>query len=185
MQKYVDQLLADLAEAYPSTVVYDTLFFDDEDGEEWMEELEEIDLSPYKPLSEWTGIRQEQLPPARMMSDEQIHALLQELISLLRAFNIAVAFHAFVPERKQYHAIREHWRQEAPFLKRSMHHLKYCDHDFDRCPLGSEYCQCALLDDYLADSLDLEEETDDFDDDLPWKGDWPYRRGLGKDDLDF
>lgn len=186
MQKYIDQLLVDLLEARPAVIIRDSPFFDPEDGDDWLMDMEEADLAARKPLSEWTGIRQEQLPPARMLSDEQILALLHEIIDLLQAFNLSATFHTFVPERKQYHAIRESWNQEVPFLKFSMYYLSYCNQDQKNCPLGQEFCQCAFLEDYLSDSMDLEEDDfDDPDSDLPWKNDSRFRRGLGWDDLDL
>lgn len=186
MQKYIDQLLTDLVEARPVAAIHDAPFFDPEEGDDWLLDMEESDLAPRKPLSEWTGIRQEQLPPARMMSDEQIQALLYELIDLLQAYNLAAAFHTYVPERKQYHAIRESWNQEVPLLKFSVHYLNYCDHDQKNCPLGQEFCQCAFLEDYLSESMEMgDEDLDDPDGDLPWENDSRFRRGLGWDDLDL
>ena len=179
MQRYVDQLIADLAKAKPAAVVYDLSFSDGDAGEEWKLNLEESALAPRKSLSEWTGIEQVQLPPARMLSDQQIQSLLKAIIELLQSFNVIAAFHTYVPIRKQYHAIREYWKQDVPFLKYAVHHLNYCDHDQKKCPLGEEYCQCAYLEDYLAESMDFEEES--FDD-RDWEND---RRYLGWDDLDF
>jgi hypothetical protein len=186
MQRYIDQLLVDLANAKPAAVMYDFSFPEGGEGEEWKLDLEEASLAPRKPLSDWTGIKQIQLPPARMISDQQIESLLQALIELLQAFNLMSAFHTYVPVRKQYHAIREHWNQDVPFLKYSVYYLDYCDHNQKNCPLGGEYCQCAFLEDYLAESLELEEaDFEDLDDDLDWENDPRYRRDPGWDDLDF
>jgi len=148
-------------------------------------DMEEATLAPRKPLSEWTGIKQIQLPPARMMSDQQIESLLQGVIELLQAFNLMSAFHSYVPVRKQYHAIREYWNQDVPFLKYSVHYLSYCDRNQKKCPLGNEHCQCAFLEGYLAKSLRLEEnDIEDFDS-LDWENNPRYRSDPGWDDLDF
>ena len=187
MQRYIDQLTADLVMAKPAAATYNFSFSDREEGEEWMLDLEEIDLAPRKSLSTWTGIQQVELPPARLLSDQQIDSLLQTLLDLLQAYNLIASFHTYVPQREQYHAIREHWDQQVPLLKHSVYYLDYCDQDQQKCPLGSEYCQCAFLEDYLTDSLDYDEEDlEEMDDeDLDWENDPRYRRGLGWDDLDL
>lgn len=185
MQKYVNQLLGDLRAAKPALVFHDLPFSrEDEEGEEWLESIEELDLAPRKPLSEWVGIRKIQLPPAHMLSEAQIHSLLREIIDLLYAFNIMVAFHTYVPESKQYQVIRRQWDQKVPFLSHTVYYLEYCEQDLRNCPLGSEHCQCAFLEEYLFAAFNPDHDREEADDYLHDKSDPPYRRGFW-DELDF
>ena len=187
MQKYVDQLIADLAAAKPafSPLNYELSFGGGEDDDHgWLQEMEEIDLAPRKMLHEWTGIQQVQLPPDHMLTDQELEDLLVALLDLLHSFNLMAAFHTALPERKQYMAIRHFWDQEVPFLKHSTYYLQYCDHDKKNCILGSQDCQCAFLEKYMAQSFDFEDELDDMDDDLRWKND-PRHRDTGWDSPDF
>jgi hypothetical protein len=46
---------------------------------DWIPDEEEDRNAPVRELEEWTGIKQEILPPETMLNDEQIHQLLVSL----------------------------------------------------------------------------------------------------------
>lgn len=97
-------------------------------------------------LAELTGISKDQLPPAEMLSDDQLSRLLIALKEMLDAYNWSFVLQYAVPERIQYATIRENFDQalrikywDAGFFALCMPGTKH-----KTCPLG-EYCQCAFF----------------------------------------
>jgi len=63
---------------------------------------EEECYAPVRALEELTGISKDQLPPAHMLTDDQISRLLAILNELLNAYNWCFVLQNKVPERVQY-----------------------------------------------------------------------------------
>jgi hypothetical protein len=162
MEKYVCQLLDDLQ---LSTENVNQPFIPPEgvDLHDVPMPEEEERTAPIRDLEEWTGVRKEQLPPAEMLSDQQVSRLLAALNTMLNAYNWSFVLQIEVPERIQYETIRQHFDQPAK--------VKYWDPGFfqvcrtgtehKKCSLG-EYCQCAfyaeLFDGFEDEDLSPEEE---------------------------
>lgn len=110
MHHYLTHLLSDIASA---TENVSWPFIRKEGGYDlgdWIPDEEEERMAPGRELDAWTGIRQEQLPPVDMLSDEQVHTLLVALKKLLDAYNCSFVLQTEVPERIQYMTIRGNFR---------------------------------------------------------------------------
>lgn len=155
MQNYVSQLLEDIAYATENV----SLPFAEEamDLHDWISEEEEEKNAPVRNLEEWTGIRQEMLPPGEMLNDEQVDHLLDALKKMLDAYNWSFVLQIQVPQRIQYAALRSNFNQQA---KVKRWHTGF----FELCPPGTEhkkcaldeYCQCAFYDEFFSGFTDEE-----------------------------
>lgn len=161
MQRYLAQLLDDIAFAtanasFPCT---DQQW----DLSDWRSPEEEEAMAPIRPLEEWTGLSKDQLPPAELLTDEQVHHLLEALKKMLEAYNWHYVLQTEVPERVQYAAIRYNFRQEAKVKQWHMGFFEHCvpGTAHKTCALG-EHCQCAffaeLFKDMVHEDLGPEEE---------------------------
>ena len=110
MEKYISQLLADIA--YAKENISWPFAGDGLDLWDWVSPEDEDRTAPVRNLEEWTGIRKEQLPPADMLSDGQVHKLLNALNELLDTCNWSFVLQTKVPERIQYATIRENFNQQ-------------------------------------------------------------------------
>ena len=154
MEKYISQLLADIAYAtqnvswpYPKKESYEL--------HDWIPEEEENKTAPVYKLEEWTGIKKDQLPPPEMLSDEQVSVLLQALIKMLNEYNWMWVMQITVPERFQYAAIRDYFDQDAKAKQWHMGFFEYCrpGTKHGECALG-EYCHCAFFSEMFKDMVD-------------------------------
>jgi len=155
MERYVQQLLEDIVNAtenvsWPYTEQEQDVLY-------WISEEDEDKNAPIRDLEEWTGIRKEQLPPAKQLTDDQLHLLLHALIALLDAHNWLFVLQTEVPERVQYETIRENFDQEAKVKLQHMGFFQMCrpGTPYGTCALG-EYCQCQFFSDLFAGFTDEE-----------------------------
>jgi hypothetical protein len=111
MHSYLSHLLSDIA--YATDNVSWPFIKEAVDWQDWISPEEEEQTAPVRNLEEWTGIKQEQLPPANLLSDEQIVALLDALKKMLDAYNWSFVLQINVPERIQYETIRSNFNQSA------------------------------------------------------------------------
>ncbi len=137
MEKYLEQLLADIAHATANvSSPYPT-------GEEsaniwdWISDEDEDKTAPRIELEEWTGIQQSQLPPADQLTDEQVHVLLEALKQLLKEYNWYFCVIFTMPERLEYEVLRTNFSQEA-IVKR--HHSGF----FQTCKDGTDPANCIM-----------------------------------------
>jgi len=74
MENYLEQLLSDIDYATKNV----SWPFAEKELQlwDWIPDEEENKSAPIRSLEEWTGIHKEQLPPAEMLSDEQVNRLL-------------------------------------------------------------------------------------------------------------
>lgn len=167
MERYIQQLLSDLHWARehvpePWWFYVDEFDDDDEDAAPWMEEDH---ATPRQSLEDLTNIKQYQLPPSNRMNDVQIHRVLSALKELLSAFNCHVVFQQTdIPERVQYHIIRNRFKQEVPQLHNRDYFFTFCDPGQDRncCQLG-DYCECNFMEEMMSGKNDPF-ETDEIED---------------------
>ena len=135
MERYVEQLLADIA--YATENVAWPYWEREVDIHDWVCDEEEEQTAPRRPLEKWTGIRKVELPPGERLADDQLHRLLEALKAMLDAHNWMFVLQTHVPERIQYAAIRDHFDQEA-LVKRW--HMGF----FELCRSGTPHGTCAL-----------------------------------------
>ncbi len=161
MEKYLQQLLADIARAaqhvdwpYPDRPL---------ELHEWISDDEEDKTAPRRQLEDWTGIRQEQLPPAKMLDDAQVHELLEALKEMLKEYNWMFCLVISAPERVEYEVLRANFRQEAIIKRWHIGLFSICPPNtpLDTCLMG-EHCQCRFFDEmsanWIEEDLTPEEE---------------------------
>src|SRR5205823_14737866 len=111
MEKYLKQLREEIAFA---TENVSWLFVEKEfQLHDWISEEEEDKAAPIRDLEEWTGIGKEQLPPAEMLTDEQVNILVDALKKMLDEYNCSFVLQIQVPERIQYATIRDNFNQHV------------------------------------------------------------------------
>jgi hypothetical protein len=112
MKPYLSQLLTDIAEATENLAwpyrKREAVSLHDVRSRE-----EENHAAPVRNLPQWTGIAPQMLPPESMLSDEEVLAVLNAMISLLKACNCHVVYQTTVPERFQYESIRQNFEQDV------------------------------------------------------------------------
>ena len=155
MQIYIQQLLADIT--YATENVSWPFAEKELQLHDWMSDEEENNTAPVKELEEWTGIKQEMLPPGERLSDEQVNSLLAALHKMLDAYNCCFVLQTKVPERIQYAAIRQNFIQRVKVKRWHMGFFEYCRPGtaHKQCALG-EYCQCSFYDDLFSEFTEEE-----------------------------
>lgn len=161
MEKYISQLLADLA--YSTENIAWPFVERELELCDWVSPEEEERTAPIRELEEWTGISREQLPPPEMLSDDHIKKLLEALKTLLDAYNWSFVLQTEVPERIQYAAIRDNFSQSVRIMRWHHGFFELCRPGtmHGECSLG-DYCQCAfyaeLFSNFSDEQLSAEEE---------------------------
>lgn len=165
MEKYLDQLLADIAHA-TEHVAWPYPPASDEEGIslfDWISDEEEDKTAPRRDLEEWTGIRQTQLPPADQLTDEQVHVLMEALKKMLGEYNWHFCVIFSMPERLEYEVLRNNFKQEATAKRWHTGLFDTCKPDSDpaTCIMG-EFCHCAYFNEmrknWVDEDLTPEEE---------------------------
>lgn len=161
LDRYIAQLLEDISisaenASFPYKRDAQTLF-------DIPTEEEEDRFAQVRDLEEWTGIKQEYLPPASMLNDEQLSQLLAALISLLEAYNWMFVVQIAVPQRVQYETIRCNFKQDAKVKVWHMGFFEFCKPGtlYTDCVMG-EYCHCSFFEKFFSrfedEELSPEEE---------------------------
>lgn len=155
MKKYISQLLSDIA--YSTDNVSLPFVEKELNLHDWIPDEEEDKLAPVRNLEEWTGVKQEMLPPEKMLNDEQVHTLLEALKKMLDAYNWSFVLQIQVPERIQYETIRINFNQTAKVKRWHMGFFELCSPgtSHKKCVLG-EYCQCAFYAEFFSGFIDEE-----------------------------
>ena len=161
MQQYIEQLLSDIVY---STKNVSLPFAEQELSiHDWLSPDEEEQTAPMRELEEWTGIKQEKLPPHEMLNDKQVQDVLNALKKMLDAYNCSFILQIEVPERIQYETIRLNFRQPVKVKRWHMGFFELCVEgtEHKKCALG-EYCQCAFYEEFFSgfvgEDLSPEEE---------------------------
>lgn len=196
MQRYVEQLLEDIAAAKANLPV----FFDDYDEEDYymLPAHLEAEEAPYQKLKDWLQLEPIIFPPADRLSTLQIMKILDGLVSLMKHFNYILNFPSSVPPALRYSVFIKELDKNTPYLTYNYWQIDFCNYESMTCPFGTSFCTCKqyeslydkaneedeniseqdfqdakeLLDvtDFLFfdDDLDFEMDDDDYDDDFPF-----------------
>lgn len=155
MERYLSQLHADIE--YSITHLNHPCADVKTGNCDWVSEDEEDRQAPVRNLQEVTGIQQEMLPPAAMLSDAQLHLLLEALKKLLDAYNWIFVLQIAVPESIQYETIRNNFDQPIKLKCLHMGFFRLCQPGtaHEQCAL-KEYCHCKFFDEMFGDMVDEE-----------------------------
>ena len=153
MERYFEQLLEDIRESIEEFKLTD-------EGKtyelwEFLSEEEEEMTAPIRNVQDWTGISQEILPPSELLTKEQLHLLLKELMKLLDACNCHFVLQFDVPEDLQYETIRNNFDQEVKIKTFHMSFFEFCKPGIPHksCSL-KDYCHCSFFKELFADMID-------------------------------
>lgn len=143
IQKYIDQLLEDIVLATENGIL---CFKDKPDIFNWVPDEEESNTAPERDLEEWTGIKKDMLPPAEMLNEVQLKALLAAMIKMLDAYNCLFVLQIQTPESLQYECIRLNFDQRVKVKQWHMGFFDLCKEGTDhyKCALGA-FCNCGLF----------------------------------------
>lgn len=167
MQRYVQQLISDLEQVAANPPAHP--YIESPPHLNGNIEIAELALSPYKPISEWTGISQEEFPGIMLLSVDQAHNINQAIFKVFASLNIElIDAPDNLPPEMLYEAIIVNWDMFVQYLPNAGFDLELCANDADVCLYG-EYCDCYIDPDFTI----LEDDTPDFlknksDEDLPF-----------------
>ncbi|HLO60119.1 MAG TPA: hypothetical protein VK179_15325 [Bacteroidales bacterium] len=145
MQRYLEQLIQDLRKATWKLRPPHELWFESEadpDNEPELEDMSYVEKYIYGeqiPVSEITGIDQENLPPPEMLTDDQKALLSVEMEKMLEVFHFVLDFPADYPMPNRYSFIRNFWNEKHVPLSFGESHIEFCDYDQNACPFPG-YC---------------------------------------------
>lgn len=162
MQRYIEQLIDDIHKATWELKPPHPMW--EESGADPDNELELEDLSyieQYKegdpvPISDITGIGQEQLPLPEQLTKKQQALLAKELEKLLLNFHFCLDFPPKYPAHLRYSFIRDFWEEEHVPLSFGENHIEFCDYEEELCPFPG-YCNSCRE---AAEQLKYDEEHD-------------------------
>jgi hypothetical protein len=156
MEKYVEYLLADIAQATAAAPAWGTDHDDDED-DPFLSVEEEAQSAAYEVLGQRVGLKPEWFPPAARLDEDQLQCILDALGDCLDAHGFTVRFPIGLPLAQQYQAVVGHLSQEVPLLSYNHWEINLCDSDPQNCPFGAAHCQCKIYSQWLDQLVDDEE----------------------------
>lgn len=144
MERYVNQLLEEirsLMKTVPPCRSKGELCFNDDDFEEQMMEMEEHFLNGRgAEIVQLTGISEEKLPDAALLSENQLEKLVPGLTDLLHHYQFFPVFPEQLPARLKYEFLRNNWNSfRVPLLDYQLHH-EFCEYKKEACPFP-DYCR--------------------------------------------
>jgi hypothetical protein len=141
MNRYIDQLIEDLetvAKNPPAPVYFETPPHLAE-----APDIAELALVPFKPIEEWTGIKQEVFPEVYKLRGDQCERLNEAIFRVFDSLNIKlIDAPEDIPPEMLYDVLTTNWDEPVQYLPSSGMDLELCTGDPITCPYG-EYCNCG------------------------------------------
>jgi hypothetical protein len=153
MERYLAQLMEDLQQAklkFKPTIP----LWKEGDPEDDLESVDFSQVEKYEnnevtPISEITGIHQEQLPPVEKLNQEQQAFLAAGLEDLLQHFHFELDFPRDYPRHFRYAFIRKLWSEEQVAVTFGEIHIEFCDYDEENCPFPGYCNSCQEASEYV------------------------------------
>lgn len=150
MQRYVTQLLEDLEKAkdhQPPPVDYSILYPDHPAAEYGLDHIIEWEHAEEWKMDDLFGISAVAFPPESKLSEAEISALAQGIVSLWQSFNIYLHIpDKRIPARTIYQVLLNYWSDEpTQYVSQGMLHLDLCEYEPETCIWGVDYCTCKEL----------------------------------------
>jgi len=167
MERYIKQLIEDLEEVAknppPAPFVEPPPYLGDEPT------IAELALVPFKPISEWTGIKSEVFPYFVDLRGDQWGRVNEAILKVFDALNIhLVDSPTDLPPEILYEVLTTNWDEMVQYLPSSGFDLELCSGAPATCPYG-DYCDCGKEPDFSKDESPSFENTGDVDDiELPF-----------------
>ena len=158
MQKYVNQLIGDLREAKkrprpPKMSLPPEL--------EFVRGAEEYLHGERYKMSQLFGLEKIQFPPKDKLTDEEMQALVDEIVALWLSFNFQPDFPEGLPLEYQYKILVDELDKETSHTTQGNLHIGFCTYDPDSCPFPGDFCTCKDFEDDEIEDMD----SMNFDDD--------------------
>jgi len=147
MQHYLDQLLADLAQAaeQPLPIPDYKLLNPDHPALEYkLDYIVAWETAPDLPMPEAFGLAAEALPPPEMLTEAQADQLNAAVLKLWEVNSLfAVLPETRPPPLVVYRELRHKWLHDTiRLLPDGCSHLEFCAYNVSECPWGPEFCSC-------------------------------------------
>ena len=157
MQKYINQLVADLKAAknnIPEKPNVRVLYPDHPALDYGLDYIAEWECAPEGSMNNLFGINAVVFPDAAKLSAEQMEELSYTILELWAAFNFAAEFPDEVPVHLVYTELVKKWRESSvQYTSSGTWHLEFCHYEPSECPWGMEYCTCK---EFADDDMDME-----------------------------
>lgn len=142
MEKYIKQLIEDIDEAINNPPTPD--YYEVPPSLEKQPEIAELAITPYKRLSELSGILVEAFPPSVDYPHmDLMRIVLEKIFKLFEAYHIdLIDIPEDIPDEMLYDAIALNWDIYIQYLPSSGFDLQLCTGDPQTCLYG-EYCDCC------------------------------------------
>ncbi len=169
MQKYVQQLLADLKAARkikPKTPDYKTLYPNHPAWDYGLDYVVEWEMAPERTMEDLFGIAPMAFPPEDKLSDPQVKKIAIAILKLWESHHIEASFPETAPYRLVYKVLVQCWQEET--LNYSAHGdtcIHICNHNLDYCVWGQEHCTCK---EYAEDWKDFDQSSTSPTSELPF-----------------
>jgi hypothetical protein len=141
MDRYIEQLVEDLEQVAANPPV--PPYIEPPAHMEDFPELAALALTPYKSLSEWTGIDEEAFPSVLLLTLAQAAKVNAAILKVFESMNIELidAPHGLPPD-VLYDALTMNWDYQIQYLPDEGFDLQLCTGDPDTCPYG-DLCDCG------------------------------------------
>lgn len=143
MQRYLNQLIADMKEAaenLPPKPIYDIP--PEAEGIEYVIEWEN---ATEKPMHEWMGIGKENFPPPEKLSNDELDMMVDEILKLWAAYNIHADLPENLPAGIAYKLLVDYFDKPVAWISEGTLHVEFCDYEPENCPFPEEFCMCRDL----------------------------------------
>ncbi len=168
MEKYINQLLDDLAKAAEKPLqcpdyskIYPNHPANDYKGLEYIIAWE---MAPQEPLSKLFDIDATAFPPPEQLTEAQAEKLIEAILHLWEVNNV----YPILPERLPssfivYKELVRCWAEQGiAIMPEGSTEIRFCHYIAEECPWGMEYCTCKD-EDWYNDDIDTYIKDDDPD----------------------
>jgi hypothetical protein len=138
---YIPHLLSDIKAAHRLEQAAETSF--SQSFEEEMEEIERyISGDGEQPLSYFTGLKKETFPPAELLNEKDMEAVLNSFDEMLETWNIIIDYPEAMPVKERYCFLIWHvLENEVTPVSFGNVHFDFCTGYAPDCAWG-QYCSC-------------------------------------------
>lgn len=173
MQRYIEQLIADIRKATWNIKPPHPIWEESEANP--VDELELEDISYVEefiygtkiPIAQTTGIDCDLLPPPEKLSEAQQSTVAFELEKLLQVYNFYLDFPAGFPDNLKYPFILKFWNESHVPLSFGQNHIELCEYDETNCPFKG---YCSFCEEHRKQMEADEREHGTYDKNTDWEG---------------
>lgn len=166
MNRYIQQLITDLAEAknHVPTMPDPKEVLDD--YPEFERRMLDIEESPDVPMKQLFNVSYQELPPPEKLTTEQMQRLIDAITDTWEAFSISVEFPEGVPTALQYEVMRDEFKEDMHYMPGWSMHQDFCTGWCEDCKIA-DYCK--IKDEVqVDDDFDMKDYINDVPDALPF-----------------